>query len=283
MGSRSASTLLNFTVQDNVLVVNIQSGTKTSESYDGSMVSLLPKTSFSVNMMNRKPIEILNELKERFTNGLLFSGRETFDVVVRDIANTFNTGVRETTARKGYARYFYELFIYRDSSSLKGVSGPSETALIVTELVSWYFIRRAVHIYVVCTILDRVRGLSESASASTSKSSYVVDEDSKRKSEIFAAKVDELENRLKAQQADMLSKLSSGTLDKAKIEAAQLEMGTTTAELGRKLNEAKEQYNACEKERLRLREELDNFKELLLSSTSMIFKIDEIPNLPPAP
>lgn len=277
---------LVFTVQGDNLVVEVMPSSKgtVGQVVDGITVNFLNPTKFGVSMANKRPIQILSDLKDQFSNLLIFGGQERFDDVVRDIAQKFTTGdVSNTTMRKGYAKYFYETLINRNTKALVRDGGLKETALIVTELLSWYFIRRAVHIYVVCTILDKVKGMSQAAAA-TSASTYQViaptapasaPASSMANAEAAKKNVEALQKQLSNVQSQLLSSGADKTTITAQLAAMQNTITDMTAQMTAKDN----QLLACQEQNNRLATELENFKELLLSSTSMIFKMDEIPNL----
>lgn len=277
MSSRAPSTSLVFSMQgEYLLVTTTNNSSKTDENFDGSFVRLLPKISFTVLIANRRPVEVLTELRDKFSTILLFHGGETFDGVVADISATFNSGnVRDTGVRKAYAKYFYETLIKRNSSSLVRDGDIKETALIVTELLSWYFIRRAVHIYVVCTILDKVKTATVASSPSSSFASPVVITSPPVVSEEAKKRVAELEATLRNVQAQ-LARSGVTTAEGAQLQAS---LQASIANMQTAMEEREQQLQACSEENQRLREQLNNFKELLLTSTSMIFRMDEIPNL----
>jgi hypothetical protein len=287
------STQLVFTVVESDLVVNVVAGGKQDVLYEGATIKLLPSGQLRVSMVNKRPIEILSELRDMFSALFLFGGSERFDTVVQDIAQNFQTGnVRDTALRKGYAKYFYEMFIYRNSKALVRDGGFKETALIVTELLSWYFIRRAVHIYVVCTILDKVKGLSSASGASGASGASAastlpptivmpntIDQEAQKKAEEFRAQAQALQQQLSNVQQQLLASNAS----KPQITAELNNLQNTIAGMTQTLANTQAELQACQQRNQVLATELANFKELLLSSTSMIFKMDEIPNLPAAP
>lgn len=270
MSSRVPSTLLVFSIQGDDLLVNINPSNKTAENFDGTILKLLPQSSFAVKIGNRRPIEVLTELRDKLSSIVLFNGNESFDSVVRDIAQNFNTGnVRDTTLRKAYAKYFYETFTKRNSTALTRDGGIKETGLIVTELLSWYFIRRAVHIYVVCAILDRVNRATEQSISVSGQSTppvftTTISEDTKNK-------IANLEKKV----IDMTGQLSQSQLAPAQISMLQSQL----EEFKKEMIDKEVQLKKCQDHNNQLAQELANFKELLLSSTSMIFKMEEIPNL----
>jgi hypothetical protein len=277
MGTRGVSTTsLSFVVQGDTLVTSIASGNKAEVNFDGVFVKVLPSLTFSINMTNKRPIELLIELKDKFSSLLLFAGSETFDNVVRDIAQTFDSGVRQTSVRKAYAKYFYETLVSRNTRALTRDGSFNETALIVTDLMAWYFIRRAVHIYVVCAIMDKVQNSSLPSRNPASmtyippnpQSTIVVDDDTKRKSEM-----------LSQQLAKLQQDITKEGIDKTSLQASLSSIEQSKNDLQTKVDELQATVASQYNEIARLRNELNGFKELLLNSTSMIFKIDEVPAL----
>jgi hypothetical protein len=278
MGTRGVSTTsLSFVVQGDTLVTSIASGNKAEVNFDGVFVKVLPSLTFSINMTNKRPIELLMELKDKFSSLLLFAGSETFDNVVRDIAQTFDSGVRQTSVRKAYAKYFYETLVSRNTRALTRDGSFNETALIVTDLMAWYFIRRAVHIYVVCAIMDKVQNSSLSSRtpasltyvpSSNPQSTIVVDDETKIKSEM-----------LSQQLAKLQQDITQGGIDKTSLQASLSTIEQSKNDLQTKVDELQATVVSQFNEIARLRNELNGFKELLLNSTSMIFKIDEVPTL----
>lgn len=274
MGTRGVSTTsLSFMVQGDTLVASLSSGNKAEVSFDGAFVKVLPSLSFSISMVNKRPIELLMELKDKFSSILLFAGSETFDTVVRDIAQTFDSGVRQTSIRKAYAKYFYETLVSRNTRSLTRDGSFGETALIVTDLLAWYFIRRAVHIYVVCAIMDKVQNSTVSTSQPAAyvpsiPPSVIVDDETKRKAEL-----------LSQQLAKLQQDVTQGGIDKTSLQASLSSIEQSKNDLQTKVDELQATVASQYNEIARLRNELNGFKELLLNSTSMIFKIDEVPAL----
>lgn len=274
MGTRGVSTTsLSFMVQGDTLVASLSSGNKAEVSFDGAFVKVLPSLSFSISMVNKRPIELLMELKDKFSSILLFAGSETFDTVVRDIAQTFDSGVRQTSVRKAYAKYFYETLVSRNTRSLTRDGSFGETALIVTDLLAWYFIRRAVHIYVVCAIMDKVQNSTVSTSQPAAyvpsiPPSVIVDDETKRKAEL-----------LSQQLAKLQQDVTQGGIDKTSLQASLSSIEQSKNDLQTKVDELQATVASQYNEITRLRNELNGFKELLLNSTSMIFKIDEVPAL----
>lgn len=275
MATRGVGTTnLSFMIQGDTLVTSISSGNKAEVSFDGVFVKILPSVTFSISMTNKRPIELLMELKDKFSSILLFAGNETFDTVVKDIAQTFDSGVRQTSVRKAYAKYFYETLVSRNTRSLTRDGSFSETALIVTDLLAWYFIRRAVHIYVVCAIMDKVQNstFTSTQPAQPASVAYIqstsVDEETKRKSEM-----------LSQQLAKLQQDVTQGGIDKTSLQASLSSIEQSKNDLQAKVDELQATVASQYNEIARLRNELNGFKELLLNSTSMIFKIDEVPAL----
>lgn len=278
MATRGVGTTnLSFMIQGDTLVTSISSGNKAEVSFDGVFVKILPSVTFSISMTNKRPIELLMELKDKFSSILLFAGNETFDTVVKDIAQTFDSGVRQTSVRKAYAKYFYETLVSRNTRSLTRDGSFSETALIVTDLLAWYFIRRAVHIYVVCAIMDKVQNSTFTSTqpaqpAQPASVAYIpspsIDEETKRKSEM-----------LSQQLAKLQQDVTQGGIDKTSLQATLSSIEQSKNDLQAKVDELQATVASQYNEIARLRNELNGFKELLLNSTSMIFKIDEVPAL----
>lgn len=275
MATRGVGTTnLSFMVQGDTLVTSLSSGNKAEVNFDGVFVKILPSVTFSISMVNKRPIELLMELKDKFSSILLFAGNETFDTVVKDIAQTFDSGVRQTSVRKAYAKYFYETLVSRNTRSLTRDGSFGETALIVTDLLAWYFIRRAVHIYVVCAIMDKVQNstFTPTQPAQPASVAYIpstsVDEETKRKSEM-----------LSQQLAKLQQDVTQGGIDKTSLQATLSSIEQSKNDLQAKVDELQATVASQYNEIARLRNELNGFKELLLNSTSMIFKIDEVPAL----
>jgi hypothetical protein len=224
--------------------------------------------------MKQPLVSLLKSMQERLADILTIyheSGeRETFDTAVVSIINGIENSSSSITSdflskmmvRKAYARYYYEMFSDR-IVTLDREKNKDE--FILTSLVSYYFVKRLVHVFVMCTIYEKISSATVSPSGSTTS---VIISSNTRPAEPaadFTAERNILEAKVASLEASIRSAetLSSSSSDKMK-EIEALNRGL--------LDNAQEKIRSLENQ-------VNNYRELLLKSTTMIFKLDEIPNV----
>jgi hypothetical protein len=260
------------------LVVQFES-VGTSETIDNKIVRYIQNQTISVPVgRGVKPVDALNELKFKLLNVLNFDGESFDDAVTSTMRNLSmeNIDSDKIRSRKYYARYFYTLFMNRTKTDLENnkANDSAKLGLILIELISWWFIRRAVHVFVVSAILERV-GVKDNAvkpsmnfqvglpiSASTGNVSA---KDCKVEVELITKQFNEELAKLKNEKS--LSNSSSVVIAKQ------------FSEIETKYNDLENIVKLRNDRVIELETQLDNYKQLLLESTSMIFKLDEIPNI----
>lgn len=199
--------------------------------------------------------------------------KETFDTTVVSMINGMDTStstiskdfLEKMKVRKAYARYYYDMFRKR---TVEYDENKNKDAVILTSLVSYYFMKRLVHVFVMCTIFETISSVSMTSNSSqpiiinqtnTSSTSNSTSSNSFAKERIkFEAEIANLEASIKN-----VTDLTESEKEKRK-------------EIDNKHNEL---LAIAEKKIEGLEAQVNNYRELLLKSTTMIFKLDEIPNV----
>lgn len=189
---------------------------------------------------------------------------ETFDEAVLSLINGLggssssvsSSFLDDILVKKAYARYYYDMF----KSKVISMDEKNSDAMIMTGLVSYYFMKRLVHVFVMCTIYQKVLVTSSSTNISSSTPIIINQE-----SNDFTAERNAYEARILALQAAMKTTETTSVVSVEKLN----EINALNAEL---LNRAESKIKLLE-------QQVNNYRELLLKSTTMIFKLDEIPNV----
>jgi hypothetical protein len=208
--------------------------------------------------------------------------------------------------RKSYAKYFYTVLknkIYKtantSTSNSVQTSDRKKTAQIIIELVNWFFMRRFVHVYVVCTCLEKLLQLAvaatnninvpstsstpqpqpinwSSSSSTTPLSGFTSTSTTSGPTGTFQVSPAVVQQQISAldNQLNRLSVVSSGVSGLSDAERASLTKALQDTK--NTLFEQQKDNTRLVQELANSRKELDNLRELLLSSTSMIFKMDEL-------
>lgn len=198
--------------------------------------------------------------------------KETFDTTVVSMINGMDTStstiskdfLEKMKVRKAYARYYYDMFRKR---TVEYDENKNKDAVILTSLVSYYFMKRLVHVFVMCTIFETISSVSMTSNSSqpiiinqTNTSST-----SNSSSSSFASERQTLEAKI------------------ANLEASIKNETTLTESANEKLKEIDDKYKEmldnAQQKIVSLEAQVNNYRELLLKSTTMIFKLDEIPNV----
>lgn len=184
---------------------------------------------------------------------------ETFDEAVLSLINGLGSSqnLDDILVKKAYARYYYDMF----KNKMISIQEKDSDALIMTGLVSYYFMKRLVHVFVMCTIYQKVSVPSSSASSVSGSTPIIINEQSND----FTSERNIYEAKLLALQTAIKNSETSSDASSEKLN----EMNALNTEL---LNRAEQKIKALELQ-------ANNYRELLLKSTTMIFKLDEIPNV----
>lgn len=222
--------------------------------YDLSSLSL-------VEILKKMQVELANRLKIYYPNGKT----ETFDDVVQAMINGLGSSVgsnflEEITVRKAYAKYYYEMF----KQKLIQIEEKHSDALILSSLVSYYFMKRLVHVFVMCTIYEKVTVPTTTSTGNVLSGTPIIINTTEQSAD-FTAERNALQARILALEAAIKNSenASSTSIDKVQ------EINNLNAAL---LDKAAEKIKILENQ-------VNNYRELLLKSTTMIFKLDEIPNV----
>jgi hypothetical protein len=219
------------------------------EPYDLKVNSL-------VGILQDVHVKLSQKLVITHSNGSI----ETFDKAVEELINGLGTNVTpefidKLTMRKAYARYYYEMF----KTKVVRIDEKNSDGLILTGLVSYYFLKRLVHVFVMCTIYQKVATVSLGTKSNT-QATVVVQENAN-----FATERNELQAKILSLEAEIKNteNLSASSIQKLK------DMSSIQSEL-------EDKYQVQIKD---LEQQVSNYRDLLIKSTTMIFKLDEIPNV----
>lgn len=215
-----------------------------------------------VNALKTMQEDLSQRLKVYYSNG----NTETFDETVLSLLNGLGTSTSSVSStflddiltKKAYARYYYEMF----KNKMVSIDEKQSDALILTSLVSYYFMKRLVHVFVMCTIYQKVAIPTTATSTNVSSVTPIIINE---KSNDFTDERNAYEAKLLALQAT-LNKTENAT--STSVEKWN-EINALNTEL---LNKAQDKIKSLENQ-------VNNYRELLLKSTTMIFKLDEIPNV----
>jgi hypothetical protein len=221
---------------DNITVV-------IGKPYSDKVGNVLPLSYQETNFrMTETPLTVMTNMMNSFKNIFVY-GTSSLEDIVKNTMELFNkpspSSLKEIQLRKDYSRYYYFILKNRKIDFDQSTDN-KKTAQIIIELVCWWFIRRFVHLYVTCTCLER---LLQTASISTNSSSSI----------IYTSPVSQNLEKIK------------GSVDKDTYDTLNQMYTNQTSEI-----------TALRKELQNKQRDLDNLRELLLSSTSMLFKMDEL-------
>lgn len=253
--------------------INIPRQVIVSNSSTKGVVIEATNRTFSLNVKDTTPIQLLTALQDSFKDLIQFDQNQRLDTAVSDTmvmignlsknANILDLDV--VRRNKTFAKFYYKAFISKDYRGIENSTNPmKETVKIVIDLFTWWYIRRLVHIFVVFTIIE-------------SLSNPLVSMKQNPVPQVISPTSDDTNvlNKLKIELAslqDIIYNQSTVIDDKNKsilsLQALKADVDKLSDEIVKKdkeLSEWKTNY--------------DNLKELLIHSTSMIFKFDEVPNL----
>lgn len=253
-------------------------------SMNGSMLQteiVLPRTNSVRTVMtslgNKSPLDVLKDIQTQLTIVFTFGEHGTLDQVVEDII--VKMGEKRivkpsVSAIKEYAKAYYRVWANKTKYGMSNDDGDynRQTASIIIDMLSWWYIRRLVHVYVVCAILEGVHNTTQSLSSP----SY--------NAKIRYSSVDDYGRNARDEEIDKL-KLKYNT-DVSILQTTHDQLQRDFKTLLGNYTRLENEYNTLYKEReeqdemiASFEQKLAGFKELLLHSTSMIFKIEEVPNM----
>jgi hypothetical protein len=276
--------------------------------YQGVTLTPIPTNSFPIQMSTtQNDMETIKQLIAFFVEKLKFAN-STIDTVVRetvDYLKRFDTltdaekknANYAITIRKLYAKYFYNVFKNKVFESTNSQHPLEQHARVIVELVSWYFMRRIVLIYIVCACLEKLLQKPEMApisSASSPTPQQVVYLPSPSQPSLTPTPTPTpLPIPTKTNSAQVVSQGVSSVLpltNKVNQQILNLDnilqttpQSASTVELTNSLRSTRTLLDAQKNQNLELQQELHNTKQelaslrkLLLESTSMIFSMDEL-------
>jgi hypothetical protein len=308
-------TTITFSYQNDNISLSIQSK-EPIISVDQRQISAIPTTVLDkmYPLSTTAPLAVMTTMLADFKEIFKFANA-TIDQVVDETMNIFNNidkfdrsqkvnALGVVSLRKSYAKYFYTVVknkVYKTTNSVGGnsvqTSDRKKTAQIIIELVNWYFVRRFVHIYVVCTCLEKLlqlavvatnnmpstssTGMPQPQPVNLSGTSGFASTPSTMTSQVTAPGTFQVPPALIQQQVSSLDAQlnrvnivsSSGS---AMTEADRSSLTKALQDTKNTLIGQQQQNVDLTKQLDNARKELDNLRELLLSSTSMIFKMDEL-------
>lgn len=240
-------------------------------------VDVVPVPSVTLKYDMRRPlVETLKAMQEDMSKLLQVyypnGEKESFDTTVVSMINGIDTAsstvskdfIDKMKVRKAYARYYYDMFRKR---TVEYDESKNKDAVILTSLVSYYFMKRLVHVFVMCTIYEKISNMSVSSNGSTSQTIFITNTSTSTNSTAndFAAERQALEAKI------------------ANLEAGIKNESTLSSSASEKLKDMESNYQQlldnAQKKLVDMEAQVNNYRELLLKSTTMIFKLDEIPNV----
>lgn len=195
--------------------------------------------------------------------------KEAFDSTVMAMINGIDTSTTTVTqqfldkmkVRKAYARYYYDMLRKR---KVEYDETKNKDAVILTSLVSYYFMKRLVHVFVMCTIYEKISNAT--VSSNTSSQPIIINNTvGEPSSNTFIVERQALEAKIANLEASIRNESSL-------TESANTKLQEVTDNYKNLLDSAQTRMNNLEAQ-------VNNYRELLLKSTTMIFKLDEIPNV----
>lgn len=258
----------SFAPGKNILTIQLVSS-NTEIIHYGKLINRLKDETLDYDLTNKSLVETLKDMQQNLSDRFKIyyqNGKtETFDEAVQSMINGLGSSVstnflEDITVRKAYAKYYYEMF----KQKLIQIEEKNSDALILSSLVSYYFIKRLVHVFVMCTIYQKVAVPTTNTIGNVLSGTPVVINTSDQTND-FTAERNALQAKILALEAAMKNSenTSAASLN------TMTEINTLNTAL---LNKAEEKIKVLENQ-------VNNYRELLLKSTTMIFKLDEIPNV----
>jgi hypothetical protein len=258
----------SFTPDTKELIVELTSSASEIIHYK-TQIKRLEEKKLRYYLTQASLVEILQSMQQGLSGTLkiYYPNRdpETFDDAVKSMIAGLTgpvspTFMEEITIKKAYAKYYYEMF----KNKLIQIDEKHSDALILSSLVSYYFIKRLVHVFVMCTIYEKVSVPTTTATANASQGATFVINNNEQSTD-FTAERNALQAKILALETAMKN---SETTSSASLNT-MTEINTLNTAL---LNKAEDKIKILENQ-------VNNYRELLLKSTTMIFKLDEIPNV----
>jgi hypothetical protein len=227
-----------------------------------------------ISLEGKTPKQLLEDIQRQLEYVFVFDGKRTLDKVVEDIIvnmNIRNTNLPSVSSIKDTAKLYYRIWDKKNKNGLTNndTDYKRQTVSIVIDMLSWWYVRRLVHVYVVCAILEQVQNTA------TSLINRGVIPDQRYNDFKGYPITDEIET-LKFKYATNVSVLQS---DKAQLAQDFQKLLQSYKQLETDYRDMYAKESAKDKHIEDLTQKLDEFRELLLHSTSMIFKIEEVPNM----
>lgn len=251
----------------NILTIQLVSS-NTEIIYYGKQINRLKDEILEYDLNNKSLVETLKNMQQTLSDKFKIyypNGRtETFDEAVQSLINGLGGSVTPTffediTVKKAYAKYYYEMF----KQKLIQIEEKHSDALILSSLVSYYFIKRLVHVFVMCTIYQKVSVPTTTPGNVFSGTPIIINNN--EVSTDFTAERNALQAKILGLETAMKN---SESTSKASLDT-MTEINTLNTTM---LNKAEDKIKLLENQ-------VNNYRELLLKSTTMIFKLDEIPNV----
>ena len=304
-------TTLSFLYENDNIIPSVQNKQSVVQ-VDQREISTIPNQSKTYSLSTSTPLVAMTAMIADFKEMFKFAN-VNLDKVVDETMYVFNNfdkldrsakmnAMSVVSLRKSYAKYFYTVLknkVYKTATTSGNsvqTSDRKKTAQIIIELVSWFFVRRFVHVYVVCACLEKLLQLSVAASSNmtvattstpqpqpinwsspslypTTSFTSTASTSSPGSFQVSPAVVQQQVSALDT-QLNRLSVFPSGSSGMSDMERSTLtktlqDTKTTLTDQQNINVQLTRQLNDC-------RKELENLRELLLSSTSMIFKMDEL-------
>lgn len=258
-----------FDPSSNKITIKFASTQGTNTPYDRP-IKRLPTRDTDTILFSNDLVSVFKQIQTYFSNILTVyyphtNTSETFDEVVASMiaslgsSTSVSPNFMETIlVRKSYARYYYEVF--RDRTVLKDDEINKDVNMLIG-LVSYYFMKRLIHVYVMCSIYERLNVNISSYTTLPSTTPLVITQTTGD----FTTE----RNALEARILSLETTLKNGSMSHT---ALNDEMN----ELKAKLESVKQTH---EEEIAILKAQIKSYRDLLIESTTMIFKLDEIPNV----
>jgi hypothetical protein len=318
------ATTLTFSYENDNIIITIQSKQAIVE-VDKRDISTIPisaertypaRLSKTYSLNADVPLTVMRTMIDDFKELFRFANI-ALDQVVKETMSLFNdfdkldrtakvTAMNVVSLRKSYAKYFYTVLknkttsINTNASNSVQTSDRKKTAQIIIELVNWFFMRRFVHIYVVCTCLEKLLQLAVvasnniggiqpsttttpqpqpinwSSSSTPPPNGFSLSSSTTGQTGTFQVTPKVVQQQISAldSQLNRLNIVSSSGSGMSDSERASLT--TALQDTRNTLIDQQNQNAMLAQDLANSRKELDNLRELLLSSTSMIFKMDEL-------
>ena len=259
---------IQFDFKPNILTIKLVSS-NIETIYEGKyQVKRLEDETLEYDLSNKSLVETLKQMQQDLSDKLKIyypSGQvETFDQAVKSMINGLGSSVapnvlEDIGVKKAYAKYYYEMF----KEKIIKIDENSD-ALILSNLISYYFIKRLVHVFVMCTIYQKVSVPITSTTGNVLSRTPIVINNNEQ-SNVFTAERNALQAKILELEAakKTTENTSTDSLDNMK------KINTLNTAL---LNKAEEEIES-------LKNQVNSYRELLLQSTTMIFKLDELPNV----